>query len=680
MNMIGKEIDGRYEILEEIGKGGMAHVYKSRDKSLNRLVAVKVLKEDYKDDKEFVRRFNVEAQAAASLSNPHIVSIYDVGCENGMHYIVMEYIEGETLKEYIDRVGVLPWREAANYSIQICEGIEEAHNNSVIHRDIKPQNIIMASDGVLKVTDFGIARASTQATMTMANNNTIGTAHYLSPEQARGGYTDERTDIYSMGVVMYEMLTGQLPFDDNSPVAIAIKHLQETATPITDINPDVPNALEQIVMKAMSKEQDSRYSFITDMISDIKKVLANPNVNLFAAGRRSLPVDNQVNDAASNTIKMPRTFVDSNLDEQMIPGYDLDDYDEQDEEYEAMERLNEKRAKRLKKKKERKIAFIAFLSALAVLAVGFAAAFAFTGGFGIFGVEKDSIQIPNVVGMTIKDAQSQYGKSFSIIEQNRTESTKPAGTILEQTPAGGDTVSKRDNIIIRVVVSLGSSSVTLDDYTGIKYDKAKEELEKLGLKCSKIEKVDPEIEAGLIISQEPKSGSSVAAGDMITFTVSKGPESTPEPSLVPNKNSNNDSNNHSNNENSSSSNNKPNSNDSSSNSSNNDKNDENSSNNSGSNSSSGGSGNTTNEGSSSGSSTGSGTSTGSGSGSGTGSETGSGSESGSEGGTGSGGGSGSGSESGSGSGSETGSGGSGSESGMGSGTGSEGGSGNGLED
>lgn len=669
MNMIGKEIDGRYEILEEIGKGGMAHVYKSRDKSLNRLVAVKVLKEDYKDDKEFVRRFNVEAQAAASLSNPHIVSIYDVGCENGMHYIVMEYIEGETLKEYIDRIGVLPWREAANYSIQICEGIEEAHNNSVIHRDIKPQNIIMTSDGVLKVTDFGIARASTQATMTMANNNTIGTAHYLSPEQARGGYTDERTDIYSMGVVMYEMLTGQLPFDDNSPVAIAIKHLQETATPITDINPDVPNALEQIVMKAMSKEQDSRYSSITDMISDIKKVLANPNVNLFAAGRRSLPIDNQINDTTSNTIKMPRTFVDSNLDEQIIPGYDLDDYDEQDEEYEAMERLNEKRAKRLKKKKERKIAFIAFLSALAVLAVGFAAAFAFTGGFGIFGVEKDSIQIPNVVGMTIKDAQSQYGKSFSIIEQNRTESTKPAGTILEQTPAGGDTVSKRDNIIIRVVVSLGSSSVTLDDYTGIKYDKAKEELEKLGLKCSKIEKVDPEIKAGLIISQEPKSGSSVAAGDMITFTVSKGPESTPEPSLVPNKNSNN--------ENSSSSTNKPNSN----NSSNNDKKDENSSNDNGNNPSSGGSGNTSNEGSGSIS----GGSTGSGSGSD--SEPGSGSGSGSEGSTGSGSGSGSGSEPGSGSGSgsegstgSSGGSGTGSETGSGSGTGSENGGGNGLED
>lgn len=670
MNMIGKEIDGRYEILEEIGKGGMAHVYKSRDKSLNRLVAVKVLKEDYKDDKEFVRRFNVEAQAAASLSNPHIVSIYDVGCENGMHYIVMEYIEGETLKEYIDRIGVLPWREAANYSIQICEGIEEAHNNSVIHRDIKPQNIIMTSDGVLKVTDFGIARASTQATMTMANNNTIGTAHYLSPEQARGGYTDERTDIYSMGVVMYEMLTGQLPFDDNSPVAIAIKHLQETPTPITDINPDVPNALEQIVMKAMSKEQDSRYSSITDMISDIKKVLANPNVNLFATGRRSIPDDNQINDATSNTIKMPKTFVDSNLDEQMIPGYDLDDYDEQDEEYEAMERLNEKRAKRLKKKKERKIAFIAFLSALAVLAVGFAAAFAFTGGFGIFGVEKDSIQIPNVVGMTIKDAQSQYGKSFSIIEQNRTESTKPAGTILEQTPVGGDTVSKRDNIIIRVVVSLGSSSVTLDDYTGIKYDKAKEELEKLGLKCSKIEKVDPEIKAGLIISQEPKSGSSVAAGDMITFTVSKGPESTPEPSLVPNKNTNNDQDN----KNNSSSNNKPNSNDSS----NNDKNDEKPSNNTGS-----GTDNTTNEGSGSIS----GGSTGSGSGSGTGSEPGSGSGSGSEGSTGSGSGSGTGSEpgSGSGSGSEGGTGsgsgsGTGSETGSGSGTGSENGGDNGLED
>ncbi len=340
MNLIGKEIDGRYEILEEIGKGGMAHVYKSRDKVLNRYVAVKVLKEDYNDDKEFVRRFNVEAQAAASLSNPHIVSIYDVGYVDGLHYIVMEYIEGKTLKEYIDEVGCIPWKQAAEYSIQICEGIEEAHNNSVVHRDIKPQNIIMTSDGVLKVTDFGIAKASTQATMTMVNNNTIGTAHYLSPEQARGGYTDKRTDIYSMGVVMYEMLTGQLPFDDESPVAIAIKHLQETATPVTQINKDVPKAFEEIVIKAMSKEQNSRYSSVSEMISDLQRILIDPNASISSS--RQGNADQAVgNSKTANTVKMPKLDENYSKDDSFL-GFDLDDYDEQDAEYEAMQRLNEK--------------------------------------------------------------------------------------------------------------------------------------------------------------------------------------------------------------------------------------------------------------------------------------------------------------------------------------------------
>ena len=390
--MIGKLIDGRYEIIEEIGKGGMARVYKSRDKALNRYVAVKILKEDYKDDKEFVRRFNTEAQAAASLSNPHIVSIYDVGCEDGMYYIVMEYIEGETLKSYIDRVGVIQWRKAAEFSLQICEGIEEAHNNSVIHRDIKPQNIIMTPDGVLKITDFGIARAATQATTTMASNNTIGTAHYLSPEQARGGYTDERTDIYSMGVVMYEMLTGVLPFDDSTAVAIALKHIQETPTPITEINPDVPKSLEQVVMKAMTKEQNSRYSSITDMISDINKVLIDPGLEI-TGGRRNRTISS---DGGANTIKLPKIEEDNSLGKR-IPGIDIDDYDEQEAEYEAMERLNEKRARRIKKKKERKIAFVAFLSALAVLAAGIAISFAVTDGFGIFGTDEDTVKIPSDV-------------------------------------------------------------------------------------------------------------------------------------------------------------------------------------------------------------------------------------------------------------------------------------------
>ncbi len=533
MNMIGKLIAGRYEIIEEIGKGGMARVYKSRDNLLNRYVAVKVLKDDYKDDKEFVRRFNTEAQAAASLSNPHIVSIYDVGCENGMYYIVMEYIEGETLKDYIDRVEVIPWRKAAEFALQICEGIEEAHNNSVIHRDIKPQNIIMDPDGVLKITDFGIARAATQATTTMASNNTIGTAHYLSPEQARGGYTDERTDIYSMGVVMYEMLTGVLPFDDSTAVAIAIKHLQETPTPITEINPTVPEALEAIVMKAMTKEQNGRYSSITDMISDINKVLIDPDIQVY--NKRKPRSTNSV--SGSNTVKLPTVNRDGGLDSR-IPGIDLDDYDKQDKEFEAMERLNEKRARRIKKKKERKIAFVAFISALAVLAAGIAVAFAVTDGFGIFMTSSDTLSIPNLVGKTLKDAQAEYGKTFSILEQSKTESTQPVGTILEQSPSGGTSVANRDNIIIRVITSSGSSSITLKSYSGMSYDEAKADLEKLGLSCGKIEKVNADVKEGLVFEQTPVAGSALASGDMVTLTVSSGPEKTPEPTKEVKSNNN----------------------------------------------------------------------------------------------------------------------------------------------
>ncbi len=533
MNLIGKDIDGRYKILEEIGKGGMANVYKSFDKQLNRYVAVKVLKEDYRDDKEFVRRFNVEAQAAASLSNPHIVSIYDVGCEAGMHYIVMELIEGETLKNYIDRVGVIPWRDAANFSIQICEGIEEAHNNSVIHRDIKPQNIIMTPDGTLKITDFGIARATTQATMTMANNNTIGTAHYLSPEQARGGYTDERTDIYSMGVVMYEMLTGTLPFDDDSPVAIAIKHLQENAAPVTQLNPEVPKSFEYIVMKAMSKEQDRRYSSVTQMIAELKMMLANPNVNFSSEAplgrRRTESVISE--DNLDNTLKMPviDDIDDNGFD---IPGNDYDDFDEQDEEYEAIARLNEKRARRMKKKKDRKVAFIAFLSALAVLAVGFAVSYAFTDGFGIFGTQKDMVKIPTVVGMTLKDAQKQYGAEFSIIEKGKKESTMPVGTILEQTPSSGQLVGKSDSIIISVIVSSGESEVVIPDYRKMEIDEVIEDLEKLGLKYTIREEANAEVDKGLVFKQEPSAKSKVSAGDMVYIYVSNGPEKTSAPAVT----------------------------------------------------------------------------------------------------------------------------------------------------
>ena len=302
MDLVGKTLADRYEILEEIGKGGMAHVYKAWCNLLNRFVAIKVLKEEFKDDKEFVRRFNVEAQAAAGISNPHVVSIYDVGYENGLYYIVMEYVEGITLKEYIAENGALDWREAAGYAAQICDGLEAAHKNKVIHRDIKPQNIIMTPDGVLKVTDFGIARASAaQTTMTMANT-AIGTVHYLSPEQARGGYTDQRTDIYSLGVVLYEMLTGKLPFTDESPVTVAIKHVQEQPKPPRSIKPDIPPAMEQVTLRAMNKEQNGRYATAEEFLKDIEKVLRNPSCDI--SGKKQRVIEQPSMDTTESTIKM----------------------------------------------------------------------------------------------------------------------------------------------------------------------------------------------------------------------------------------------------------------------------------------------------------------------------------------------------------------------------------------
>lgn len=541
MDLVGKTIADRYEIIENVGRGGMANVYKSKDKLLDRFVAVKVLREDLKNDKEFVRRFNTEAKAAASLSNPHIVSIFDVGCENGLYYIVMEFVEGDTLKEYIDGGGAIPWREAVGYAKQICDGIAEAHKNSVIHRDIKPQNIIMTPDKTLKITDFGIARATSQATMTMAGNNTIGTAHYLSPEQARGGYIDQRTDIYSLGIVMYEMLTGQLPFNDESPVAIAIKHLQESAKHITEIKSDIPKPLEAIVEKAMAKEPDNRYASAQELLKDLDIVLKNPNARLsfMAADTAAAAQD------STETIALPklgedvgetRAISDDNVRENGKSSSKRKrnsgakkDPDPRSEEDESLKKIRDKRAKREKKRKERKIGFIAFLLGLAVLATGIGVAYSVTDGFGLFGRSHSGVEIPNLVDMTIDEARDEYGsQGYSIIESGRTESTKPVGTILEQNPEAG-TRSAAEDIVIRVTVSSGSSSVTLDDYSGMDYEEAREQIEMLGLRVNRLERSDDEVEAGKVIEQNPEAGSSVSSGETITLYVSRGRQATPEP-------------------------------------------------------------------------------------------------------------------------------------------------------
>ena len=278
MNLEGRLIGNRYEILEKIGTGGMAIVYKARDHVLNRNVAVKVLKEEFTTDAEFVKRFNIEAQSAASLTHSNIVSIYDVGSEGEIHYIVMELVQGKTLKEIITDGGILPWKWTVNIAIQIASALEVAHRNNIVHRDIKPHNIIITEDGTAKVTDFGIAKAVSNSTIT-SFGATIGSVHYFSPEHARGGYTDAKSDIYSLGVVMYEMLTGKVPFDADTPVSVALKHMQEKPVEPKKINNTIPDSVNKIIIKAMQKEPNLRYNSATEMLTDLREAIKNPNGN-----------------------------------------------------------------------------------------------------------------------------------------------------------------------------------------------------------------------------------------------------------------------------------------------------------------------------------------------------------------------------------------------------------------
>lgn len=274
MIKIGTMIGDRYEVLERIGMGGMSDVYKAKDHKLNRHVAVKVLKQEFSENTNFVSKFRVEAQAAASLMHPNIVNVYDVGEDNGVYYIVMELVDGITLKKYIEKKARLSVREALSIAIQACMGIEAAHNNHIIHRDIKPQNIIISKDGKVKVTDFGIAKAATSNTIT---SNVMGSVHYTSPEQARGGYSDEKSDIYSMGITLFEMLTGRVPFNGETTVAIAIKHIQEEMPSPREYVPEIPVCVEQIVLKCTQKSPDRRYHSMAALIADLKKALMSPD-------------------------------------------------------------------------------------------------------------------------------------------------------------------------------------------------------------------------------------------------------------------------------------------------------------------------------------------------------------------------------------------------------------------
>ncbi len=548
MTLIGRVLANRYEIIEEIGSGGMAVVYKAKCKLLNRFVAVKVLRPDLQNDDEFVRRFNVEAQSAASLTHPNIVSIYDVGNEDGLHYIVMEYIEGITLKDYIDEKHILSWREAVGYAIQVAKGLEQAHKNAIIHRDVKPHNIIMKNDGVLKVTDFGIARANVQATMT-CEDSAIGSVHYISPEQARGGYTDERSDIYSLGVVMYEMLTGVVPFDSDRPVTVAIMHLQDKPIHPREHNLSIPLSLEKIVLKAMTKEVSGRYKQIGEMIEELESVLNDPSRVVTEEEENVPPIS--LNDG--HTIKMPAVKPEQITKEEPKQTEQVKKEDDTEK-----KTVKSQPVQNIDKKKEKKVIAIAIVCAVLIIGI-ISAAFLSISGLGSMIAGNKMVEIPNLDGLLYEEAIEKYVNiddenaeyKFNIIKGKTVESKLEEGTILAQEPEAGNKVKQKEVIVITVELSGGSSEIILKNYTRYKDSREVElEMNDLGLKAEFEEEFSDTIPTGSIIRQEPTSGTSVKKGDKIMFYVSKGPEegenpedennNTDEPNQGDNNNNNQD--------------------------------------------------------------------------------------------------------------------------------------------
>ncbi|MDO4562865.1 MAG: Stk1 family PASTA domain-containing Ser/Thr kinase [Clostridia bacterium] len=503
--MVGTVLGNRYDILEQVGSGGMAVVYKAKDKLLNRYVAVKVLRSEFKDDEEFIRRFNIESQAAASLSHQNIVPIYDVGQQDGVQYIVMEYIEGITLKEYImQKRGSLYWKEATDISMQICSALEHAHGKHIIHRDIKPQNIIMTKEGQVKVTDFGIARA--------ANNNTtnlsgaaIGSAQYISPEQARGGYTDGRSDIYSLGVVMYELYTGRLPFDGDNPVAVAMQHIQKPPKPPTDVNPAIPLSIEKIILKAMSKEQRLRYETAAQMLADIKRVYMDPEAKI----NTDVPAVDEF-----GTRKMPP------LVNIVIPATN-EEKEETDKRATVKTETETKKSKTNEdKRKDRTAVAVAITTSLLLIAVIAFIAIRFAGNGSQGGV----VTVPNLMHLTLDKAQSEVENTgFTIaIEAYQNSSTVAENEIISQTPDARSTVDAPCEI--RLVVSSGVASVLLEDYTGQDYRVVQNALtdEDVGLVVVITMEQSDTVPGGIILRQTPAVGTELKTGEKITLFVSSG--------------------------------------------------------------------------------------------------------------------------------------------------------------
>lgn len=488
--MIGRILGKRYEITEKIAQGGMSVVYKALDLNLNRYDAVKVLKEEFTSNDEILERFKQEANAVAFLSHPNIVNIYNVGSEGKIHYIVMEYVKGKTLKEIIRERGILSNEEMLNYSYQIARALESAHTNNIIHRDIKPQNIIITKDDLVKVTDFGIAKHSDSATITNSGK-IIGSAHYFSPEQARGNMTDRRSDIYSLGIVMYEMATGEVPFDAESPITIALKHMQEPLPSPKKINPRISDGLEKIVLKATAKNPIDRYQRIEDLMVDLRTLMNGERIE-------NTQTFNQENTQIMGAVVPERDNMNSN-----------DIYDDE---------------KPSNSKKKGLIIGLAMILVVVAGALIGDAVFSRPNGENPGVVEEEEVAIPQIVGMTQEEAEAELAKFELTLEVQSTEtSAEPEGVVLRSIPEQGQMVKRGGSVA--VVLSAGEEKLFVPDITGSTLEAAEIVLGNNGFIMGAVtEGFSETVPQGEIISQDPLVNTSMPKGSAVNVLVSKGPE------------------------------------------------------------------------------------------------------------------------------------------------------------
>ena len=483
-NYVGKRLDGRYEVQEIIGVGGMSVVYKAYDNVDDRTVAVKILKDEFLNNEEFKRRFKNESKAIALLSHENIVKVYDVNFGEKLQYIVMEYIDGITLKEYINKQNSISWNDALFFMTQILRAVQHAHDKGIVHRDIKPQNIILLPNGNIKVTDFGIARFSRSDTKTLTEQ-AIGSVHYIAPEQAKGEVTDEKADIYSIGVVLYEMLAGKVPFDSENAVSVALMQVQANAQKLTQINPDIPKGLEQICVHAMQKNPRDRYQTATEMLLDIEEVIKNPNTTFNYSNN---------NETFTSTVVEPPHQID-------------DEYDEVIDPQEAAGR------------KKKTIAAVV-ISVIVLIGVIIGVVFMFTSG-----MNAKSQKLESFVGFSYDELQNDTSYDYQFVAEYRKTNDQEPGIIISQSPEAGSRVTKGSTVTLIVAASEKDISVT--NVYGLSLELAQETLKQDGLTIFKTMKVSSEsVEEGKVVYTDPKAGTIVSSDQEITIYISDGPSTT----------------------------------------------------------------------------------------------------------------------------------------------------------